>query len=309
VKIAGRKKDISRPDAEFPHFKEDGAMDEAKLKTVELSPEWYARSKGYDPKFLGLRVDLPKLSQERLKDSVLLMDGSGHELKYTHFSVVMSKSRKLALFTAVNIDGRRIEDLKRDRDAWYFDPRIERNYQMDPKVYEHPQLDRGHLVRRLDPVWGKGAKKANEETFHFTNCSPQHSKLNQKTWLDLENYILKNAKVYDLKVTVFTGPVFRGNDKVYLKKFAIPAEFWKVVTIRKTDRTLSATAYLQSQRNLISGLREFGYGEYKTYQVPVAHIEGLTGLDFGKLREHDPLSRLKGFAQAVAIGGAGDIVL
>ena len=86
-------------------------MDEATLKTVELSPEWYARSKGYDPKFLGTRVDLPTLSPERVQDTVLLKDGSGHELKYTHFSVVMSKSRKLALFTAVNIDGRRIVDV------------------------------------------------------------------------------------------------------------------------------------------------------------------------------------------------------
>jgi endonuclease G, mitochondrial len=284
-------------------------MDEVTLKTVNLSPEWYARRKGYDSKFLGPRVDLPKLSQERLEDSVLLMDGSGHELKYTHFSVVMSKSRTLAFFTAVNIDGKHIQDLTRDRDVWYFDPRIERKYQMDPKVYEHPELDRGHLVRRLDPVWGKNAEKANEETFHFTNCSPQHKDLNRKTWLDLENFIFDKAKAYDKKVTVFTGPVFRDNDKVYLKKFAIPAEFWKVVTIRKTDRTLSATAYLQSQRNLISGLKEFGYGEYKTYQVPVAQIEGLTGLDFGKLREHDPLSRVKGFPQAVTISLPGDIVL
>jgi endonuclease G len=284
-------------------------MGQTTLKTVELNPDWYAGSKGYDPGFPGLFVDLPTLSPERAKDTVLLTDGSGHELKYTHFSVVMSKSRTLAFFTAVNIDGRHIEDLPRDRDVWYFDPRIERKYQMDPKVYKHPELDRGHLVRRLDPVWGKSAKRANEETFHFTNCSPQHRKLNEKTWLELENYVLKNAKVHDLKVTVFTGPVFRDDDKVYLKKFLIPAEFWKVAIIRKTDGTLSATAYLQSQRNLISGLKAFDYGEYKTYQVPVAHIEELTQLDFGELREHDPLSHLKGFPQALTIGGPDDIVL
>jgi endonuclease G len=286
-------------------------MDKTTLKTLELNPEWYAKSKGYDPKFLGLQVDLPTLSWERAKDTVLLKDGSGHELKYTHFSVVMSKSRTLAFFTAVNIDGRNLEDVKRDRDVWYFDPRIDRKYQMDPKVYEHPELDRGHLVRRVDPVWGTGAERANEETFHFTNCSPQHKDLNRKTWLDLENYIFDKAHANDLKVTVFTGPVFRERDKVYLKKFAIPAEFWKVVVIRKADRTLSATAYLQSQRNLISGLKDFSYGEYKTYQVPVKEIETLTGLDFGKLREHDPLrsSLRRGVPQAVTIGGPGDIVL
>ena len=34
---------------------------------------------------------------------------------------------------------------------------------------------------------------------------------------------------------------------------------------------LSATAYLQTQKNLIEDL-EFAYGEYKTYQVPLSKI-------------------------------------
>ena len=157
---------------------------------------------------------------------------------------------------------------------------------------------------------GRGAKEANEDTFHFTNCSPQHSLLNQRTWLELEEYILDNADVNDLKVTVYTGPVFRENDKVYLDKFAIPAEFWKVVTILKTDGTLSTTAYLQSQRDLISNLEEFTFGPYKTYQVPVTQIETLTGLDFGELRQHDPLlTNEESAPQALAIGGPGDIIL
>ncbi len=280
------------------------------LEITELSPEWYFASKGYDPKFLGVPVELPTPTAKRVKDIVLLKDGGGSELKYIHFSVIMSKSRTLALFTAVNIDGKHIKELPRDRDVWYFDPRIERKYQMDPEVYKHPDLDRGHLVRRLDPAWGDEAKEANEDTFHFTNCSPQHKDLNQKTWLDLENYILNNAKVHGRMVTVFTGPVFRDNDKVYLDRFAIPAEFWKVVTIVKTDGILSATAYLQSQRDLIADLEAFVFGPYKTYQVPVAHIEALTDLDFGKLREYDPLRPpLESAPQAVAIGDPGDIVL
>jgi len=83
-------------------------MEKTLLKTVKLSPEWYAKRKGYDPKFLGRLIDSPTLSKERIKDIAFFKDGSGHELKYTHFSVVMSKLRKLAFFNAVNIDGRRI---------------------------------------------------------------------------------------------------------------------------------------------------------------------------------------------------------
>lgn len=287
-------------------------MKETGLETMELALEWYAGSRGYDPEFLDRRVDLPALPAERSQDVALLKDGSGSELKYTHFSVIMSKSRQLALFTAVNIEGAHLQDLTRGNDKWYFDPRIERDCQMGPPVYKHPDLDRGHLVRRLDPVWGEEAEEANEDTFHFTNCSPQHSKLNQKTWLGLEEYILDNAKAHEVKVTVFTGPVLRDDDELYLDKYRIPAEFWKVVVFVKEDGQMSATAYIQSQRNLISDLEAWeGFGEYKTYQVPVANIEQLTGLDFGELRNHDPLlpADLEAAPQAVLIEGPEGLVL
>ena len=74
---------------------------------------------------------------------------------------------------------------------------------------------------------------------------------------------------------------------------------------------LSATAYLQSQSDLISNLEAEVYGEYKTYQVPVAKIEQLTGLDFGDLRNHDPLlpAGLEATPQAVLIEGPEGLVL
>jgi endonuclease G len=269
-----------------------GSAPEAEpLQVVDLGAEWYRNLTGYDPQFLGdsFEVPLPILSPSLEADIAPLKDG-GRVLDYTHFSIVMSRSRRLAYYTAVNIDGSQLQNLSRNADTWHFDPRIAQKYQCGPALYEHNELDRGHLVRRLDPVWGEAAAIANEDTFHFTNCAPQHKYLNQRTWLDLEEYILKNAGQSRLKVSVFTGPVFRGDDMLYRGKFRIPAEFWKVAVIVKEDGNLSATAYLQTQKNLLDDL-EFAYGQYKTYQVPVAVIEGLTGLDFNTLRQHDPIGR------------------
>ncbi|HEX2408396.1 MAG TPA: DNA/RNA non-specific endonuclease [Nitrososphaeraceae archaeon] len=238
-----------------------------------------------------------------------LKNGNNEELKYTNFSAVMSKSRGLAFYTAVNIDGSKLEQLERNNDVWYYDPRIEREFQYGPELYSNNDLDRGHLVRRLDPVWGPYFKDANEDTFHFSNCSPQHKNLNQKTWLGLEDYILRNADVHDLKVNVFTGPVFNQNDLIYRGKYLIPSEFWKVVTIIKNDdHSISSTAYLQTQKQLIEGLK-FIFGEYKTYQVQVTKIESLTGLDFGNLRNFDPLLKIKGIISIKIINEEKDIIL
>ena len=54
---------------------------------------------------------------------------------------------------------------------------------------------------------------------------------------------------------------------------------------------LSATGYVLSHGPMIRNLTEsaFVFGEYKTYQVQIAKIEMETGLDFGKLRQADPL--------------------
>lgn len=276
------------------------------MNVIEKNPSFYNDREGYDSNFLEETIPLPNLSDPMIVDCVKLKNSDDHELKYTNFSVVMSKSRCLAFFTAVNIDGSKLKKLDREKDAWYFDPRIDKKYQYGPEVYSKNDLDRGHLVRRLDPVWGDNYVDANEDTFHFTNCSPQHKDLNQKTWLKLEDYVLKNADLHDLKVNVFTGPVFRKDDMLYKDHFLIPADFWKVVTIIKKDGNISATAYLQTQKKLIDGLK-FVYGKYETYQVQINTIASFTGLDFGNLNKFDPMTSIK--APSIIIGKPSDIIL
>lgn len=270
-----------------------------------LAEDWYADASGYDPTFLGQGFDvpLPALGEALIDDVAQTADGK-RVLDYMHFSIAMSKSRRLAFYTAVNIDGNQLVDVKRSNDRWYFDPRIDEAYQIGPEFYQSNDIDRGHLVRRRDPNWGVDAVKANEHTFHFTNCSPQHKNFNQKAWLDLEDYLLDNARDHSMKVSVFTGPVFRDDDVRY-RDAQIPDQFWKVAVMLKGDAALSATAYLQTQEDLIGGDLEFVYGQFGTYQVPVTQIEELTGLDFGNLRDADPMAA----GQAARVQRAEDIRL
>ena len=270
---------------------------------IEIDPD-YANREGYDAIFLGDDVPLPVLTEQLAAQAAVnneATEGPRYLLPYHHFTVVMNKARRLAFYTAVNIDGALSREPKRARDHWYFDPRVAADEQTGKDVYDGNDLDLGHLVRRLDPAWGDTdgvAKLANDDTFHFTNCSPQHKDFNRnKTrWAGMEDYILQHADNLKFKVNVFTGPVFATDDDAY-RGVQLPRQFWKVVTMVKTDGQLSATAYLLSQSDLITGLRSrepFSYGEYRTYQVPVRKIEELTGLSFGTLADADPLARERG---------------
>ncbi len=271
-------------------------LDEA----IVIDPD-YSNRPGYDPAFLGtgtLTVPLPLLSAELFaKAAVTSAQGEeGHVLRYHNFSVVMNKERRLAFFTAVNIDGALSRRLRRENDRWLLDPRLPAEDQTGEPVYADNDLDRGHLVRRLDPAWGTSdatAKLANDDTFHFTNCAPQHSDFNQRqtSWAGLEDYILENADNRDFKVSVFTGPVFASDDDDY-RGVKLPRQFWKAAIMIKPNGRLSATAYLLSQESLLQGLEteeEFSYGAYRTFQVQIARIADLTGLSFGSLESVDPL--------------------
>jgi len=252
---------------------------------ISIDPN-YAGRQGYQPTFLGAGyvVPLPTIPDGAAGDIAPLKSGDATGvLKYHHFSVVMHAQRKLAFYTAVNIDGKKGKRPERASDKWFFDPRMERKYQTGEELYKANPLDRGHLVRRLDPAWGTNAvaKVANDDTFHFTNCSPQHANLNQKIWVELEDHLLDHAQADDVKLTVFTGPVFREDDPEY-RDLQLPRRFWKVAVMRAQDGDLLAAGFVQSQRKMIAGLKEADFlrQETRTDQFKVSQIEELTGLRF-----------------------------
>lgn len=279
------------------------AIPEAVLEKIEIDTD-YADREGYNPAFLGggsRRVPLPQLSKKLLKDAAQNLesgDGTdGIEIPYHHYSVVLNAKRRVAFFTAVNIDGTLQQKLeKREQDRWIFDRRVESRFQIGNEWYAKP-FDRGHLVRRLDPAWGRTkaiAKTANDDTFHFTNCSPQHAKLNEgkRLWQGLENYLLDTANQEERRITVFTGPIFRPDDPTY-DGVQVPKEFWKVAAWVRPDGSMGAAGFIVSQEELLRqmGLEAMAEQVARTFQTGIRKIEDLTKLDFGSLRNFDTFQR------------------
>ena len=276
-------------------------------EAITIDPDYSSRG-GYDPAFLAQPLPLPALGTE------LAAVASG-ELRYHHFSVVMHRARALALYTAVNIDGNAAQRPRRESDRWILDPRLPASDQTGEAVYRDNPLDRGHLVRRLDPAWGADtlAKAANDDTFHFTNASPQHHEFNagQTLWAGLEDYVLDNADNAGLAVSVLTGPVFAADDDEY-RGVQLPRQFWKVVAMAKRSGELSVTGYLLSQAALLDGLEaaeEFSYGAYRTFQVPVRRIAELSGLGLDAYVAADPLEVLEGASHPRGVARPSDLIL
>lgn len=254
-------------------------------------PERFQGQTGYAGDFIdGFPAPLPTPTGMRASDVLAVAGSPDSRLDYVHYSVVMSKARRMAMFVGVNIDGSLSRSIDRVSDTWFLDGRIPLDAQLGEELYADNLLNRGHLVRREDPNWGTEteAQAANDETFHFTNCSPQMGAFNQKTWLGLEDYILKNVRVWKEKICVFTGPIFAENDLVY-RGAQIPRAYWKIVAFVSNSMQPSATAYVVDQVKELGAL-EAAFGAYKTYQRSVRQIETITGLDFNGLADFDGFS-------------------
>lgn len=291
---------------------------------------------GYDPKFVGFPAPLPKLSKAAAKEAATIpvrkKTQNKHELKYHHYSVIMNAARKLAFIAAVNYDGKAKTKYNRTGpDKWFADPRVDKASQTTNALYSKNAFDRGHLVRRLDAAWGatkEEAKRANDDTFHFTNCTPQHEVFNQsaqatkrnlKLWGNLENHIAEQVASESQRLSIFNGPVFRPDDREH-RKVKVPRQFFKIVICKKDDGTPAAYGFLLSQETLIrdmplEGLEGFDPGPFKVFQVPIAEIEKKTQLDFGPLKELDAKKRrggeegLESISEPVAIESLAQLQL
>ncbi|OZF42705.1 endonuclease [Rhodococcus sp. 14-2470-1a] len=236
---------------------------------------------GYDPAFLStIELEAPTRSG-------LVV------LPYTHFMVAIDPERRLAASTAVNIDGSQLLEVERG-DDWRLDPRLPAAQQAGPELYASNDLDRGHLVRRRDPVWGSAAvaEQANTDTFHYTVCAPQTATLNQsKTlWLGLEDYVLEHARQYGQRLSVFSGCIFAADDPVY-RGVAIPRRFFKIAAWEQ-DSILATTGYVLDQTPSLGPVLERPVrantatpplGPYRTFQVPVEDIAAATELSMDQL--------------------------
>jgi DNA/RNA endonuclease G (NUC1) len=291
----------------------------------------YSTRTGYAADFLGVSAPLPTVENTNLVSQ--MADGK-HEIPYEHFSVVVNKKRRLPLFTASNVDysaaKRRPEpgDYSRkaldglgpnDQEKWLTDPRIPQQDQLPDVFYtkDGGNFDKGHVVRRDDMCWGDSRKqivRANGDTFHVTNCTPQiadfnRSNLGEDNWGDLENEVQKQGK--QEKLSVISGPILSDADKFFEGKddfgpiqIQIPREFWKVV-LTNDNGSLAAYAFIL-QQDLQNIPEEFRVtATWKPYLVSLAALEErLAGFKFPR-EMHDADQSSDGGHELARAVGAG----
>jgi DNA/RNA endonuclease G (NUC1) len=263
------------------------------------------KSLGFDETFIkanDFKIDINAIIQNQKKENLVI-------LPYHNFSVVMHKERKMALLTAVNYKSSDYYP-PRANDVFILDPRLNSEYQLPNSFYAENDLDKGHLVRPIEPAWGKDAIQAQKDAYHLTNITPQHKTLNRKNWNDLENYILKQIGS-DKNLTILSGPVFSENDIPY-RGALIPLLFWKIIAFVNSNGKPVVTGYMVSQEDLLDEFKPTDYVKKPTpntsqnnnqkpsplnglsnkiSQVSLEMIANYTGLNLSRYYQYDPLAQ------------------
>ncbi|WP_286166906.1 DNA/RNA non-specific endonuclease [Arthrobacter sp. AQ5-05] len=232
-------------------------------------------------------------------------------IPYTHFSLSLSKTRRFARWVAWNIDGATIKLLSRTNLTFTKDPRLASDSQIGNELYSGNRLDRGHIARRADLTWGPlpEAQQANQDSFYYTNITPQMDDFNQSKqngiWGRLENALYEDVAVQDLRASVFGGPVLHPDDRIY-RGVALPSEYWKLLAYQNQG-TLKARAFLLTQD--LDHLRALlALDEFRVYQITMDELEQRTQLHFPQnVKQAGQLTAVREISERKPLDASTDI--
>ena len=130
--------------------------------------------------------------------------------------------------------------------------------------YDKSGYDRGHNMNAED---NRCDKVGMDESFYFSNMTPQVPQLNRGVWKTLETQVRSTAESAD-SVKVWMGSI---GEVKKVGKLSIPSHCWKVIYVKKTNEY-----YAWIFPNIIPTNTTTRF-----YEVKVSEVEKISGLKFG----------------------------
>lgn len=130
-------------------------------------------------------VELPAL-RNGANDVFITHSTTFNGKKVTSFSLEYDKSKKHSRWVAFRFDNLTKQMNVGREDAYDVDPLISTEYQRVQADFGKKGYDRGHLCASHDRLY---SREVNEQTFYYTNMSPQRNSFNAGIWQTLEGQV------------------------------------------------------------------------------------------------------------------------
>lgn len=237
--------------------------------------------------------EIPHLNNQNVyADHYVTMDG----VQILNYALEWDNTKRHANWVAFTFDTTTSADNVKRTDAWSVDPKLPAEMQVQESDHKNDGFDKGHLCASEDRVY---LKEANEQTFYYSNMSPQLNDFNGGFWGKLEarvqtwgrstaegvydkvyvtkggtlNKLLKNFK----GTTVNGGTPTTDANGFTIHGLACP-EYYFMAVLSQKDDVFHAIAFLVPHKEGMT--RNPSSDELKEYVVSVDKLEEETGIDF-----------------------------
>lgn len=237
--------------------------------------------------------EIPHLNDQNVyADHYVTMDG----VQILNYALEWDNTKRHANWVAFTFDTTTSADNVKRTDAWSVDPKLPAEMQVQESDHKNDGFDKGHLCASEDRVY---LKEANEQTFYYSNMSPQLNDFNGGFWGKLEarvqtwgrstadgvydkvyvtkggtlNKLLKNFK----GTTVNGGTPTTDANGFTIHGLACP-EYYFMAVLSQKDDVFHAIAFLVPHKEGMT--RNPSSDELKAYVVSVDKLEEETGIDF-----------------------------
>lgn len=236
-------------------------------------------------------AELPVCEQRDNIDYRYYTDNVGSKGDVRNYTICFDRTKKAALWVAYPLHSFYTSGVAKRNDDFVVEPSIPSQYQPDLTKSYAGYYDRGHQIAAADR---KCSQTMMDQTFYWTNMTPQQSNFNQKLWGNLEGKV--RGEICADTLYVVTGAYFDGeyhssisqttNDSAG-KSCPIPTHYYKLLLRTVSGRTGKAIAEIGDATQLqaigiyIQHHDSGSSTQLKSeYFMSVSQIEQITGFDF-----------------------------
>ena len=195
-----------------------------------------------------------------------LQDGESY-LHHLAYGFVYDETHEQAKWIAYSLTKKEASGIIERSDNFEVDPLVKSGTATDGD-YAKSGYDRGHLAPAADMRW---SIQSMEESFYYSNMSPQLPAFNRGIWKKLEEKVRDWAVALD-SILIVTGPILSPNlPTIGTNKVSVPAYYFKAIVDFKGPKSKGIAFVLPNQGSKLP-LMEFA--------ISINELQKLTNIDF-----------------------------
>lgn len=222
-------------------------------------------------------VELPAL-RNGANDVFITHSTTFNGKKVTSFSLEYDKSKKHSRWIAFRFDNlTKQQNVKRSDEPFAADPSIPTQYQRVQADFGKKGYNRGHLCASADRLY---SQEVNEQTFYYTNMSPQRNSFNIGIWLTLEGQVQSWGRSCTSSDTLYVvkGGTIDKEDQIkgYIdndRSKPIPKYYYMALLFKKGE-SFKAIAFWMEHTDTQKSLK------LSDCALSIDELEEKTGIDF-----------------------------